>query len=107
VVAHFGHTNTVMRQWIYGAGDPVGNELVYIQRHERHLAEVRDYFRSRPNDLLVFDASTSSGWPEMCAFLEKDVPAVPFPHANSRQQRNSVKVRMKRFVRDRFLSGRR
>lgn len=42
-----------MRKWIYGAGSPLGNEAIYIRRFEAHNAEVLEYFRRRPNDLLV------------------------------------------------------
>jgi hypothetical protein len=36
VVRYFGANSTPMRQWIYGAGSPLGNEDIYIRRYEKH-----------------------------------------------------------------------
>lgn len=88
-VRHFGETPSPMREWIYGAGCPKGNEDVYIARYERHNREVLDYFSQRPNDLLVLDLTESAAWDELCAFLGKDVPGVPFPHSNRAVDRES------------------
>lgn len=52
-VRHLGPRETPLRKWIYGAGSPLGNEAIYIRRFEAHNAEVLEYFRRRPNDLLV------------------------------------------------------
>lgn len=88
-VKHFGETTSPMREWIYGAGCPKGNEDVYIARYERHNREVLDYFSQRPDHLLVFHLSAGTGWDEICAFLGKPVPSVPFPHSNRAVDRES------------------
>lgn len=51
---------------------------VYLQ-HEKNILE---YFKNRPEDLLVIDICAGEGWDKLCAFLNKPVPDVPFPHAN-------------------------
>ena len=104
VVRHFGGSITPMRTWIYGAGDPVGNEAVYRERYERHNREVLDYFADRPGDLLVFRLADGDGWEALCSFLGVAVPDVPFPHANSRQERGMGRVLLRRAKR---LLGRR
>lgn len=76
----FGAKTTPMREWIYGAGSPLGNEARYVERFERHNAEVREYFRDRPGDLLVLRIAEGEGWRELCGFLGHEVPAEPFPH---------------------------
>jgi hypothetical protein len=83
-VKDFATTETPMRRWIYGedAGCPEGNEDTYIARYERHNREVLDYFRDRPDDLLVIDLPNDDGWTRLCAFLGHDIPDEPFPHAN-------------------------
>lgn len=49
-------------------------------RHERH---VHEYFRERPNDLLVMNiCGGEADWEALCAFLEKPLPDVPFPASN-------------------------
>ena len=86
VVAHFGGMTTPMREWIYGAGDPRGNETLYVERYERHNADVLRHFQNRPNDLLVLRITAGDGWGALCPFLDVEVPLVGFPHANKRDQ---------------------
>ncbi|WP_226645161.1 sulfotransferase family protein [Microbulbifer variabilis] len=82
VVKHFGRRETPMRKWIYGLGMPEGNEGIYMKRYNAHNNEVLDYFEARPRDLLIMDLAKGSGWKELCGFLEKQIPNIPFPHAN-------------------------
>ena len=83
-VKDFASTETPMRRWIYGedAGCPEGNEDTYVARYERHNREVLDYFKDRPDDLLVFDLPADASWDKLCAFLGQEIPDEPFPHAN-------------------------
>ena len=98
-VKDFATTETPMRRWIYGedAGCPEGNEETYVARYERHNREVLEYFRDRPDDLLVMDIPADASWDKLCAFLGHDVPDEPFPHANkaslSRRLKNWWKKR--------------
>ena len=80
-VRYFGGEETPMREWIYGHGSPLGFEAVYRARYEAHNAEVASYFEGR-SDLLVLDFEQGDGWPELCAFLEAEIPDPPFPHVN-------------------------
>lgn len=82
VLGHFGEKNTPMRALIYGVGCPAGNEDIYRQRFLRHEQEVREYFRDRPDDLLIFDLKQPAPWQALCAFLGEPVPDTPFPHVN-------------------------
>jgi hypothetical protein len=53
--------------------------------YDRHLADVRDHFRDRPEDLLVLDVCADADpWPALCTFLGTPVPEVPFPRENRR-----------------------
>jgi hypothetical protein len=38
------------------------------------------YFSERSNKLLVLDFELGSGWTELCEFLQKPIPSLPFPH---------------------------
>ena len=89
-IRHFGRRETPMREWIYGAGCPEGNEDIYVSRFERHNREVIDYFGDRPDDLLVFPLTQRGGWNSLCSFLGKDVPNEPFPHANEASEREEA-----------------
>ena len=81
-VRHFGGQKTPMREWIYGAGCPKGNEETYIGVYERHNQAVLSYFRERPNDFIVMDLTRGAGWKDLCAFLDKPIIDGSFPHHN-------------------------
>jgi len=51
---------------------------LFLARFRRHNAEVLEYFRDRPGDLLVMDME-SAGWSELCGFLGVHPPEVPYP----------------------------
>jgi hypothetical protein len=60
------------------------DEEVFVARYRRHNAEVREYFKDRPWDLLTLDMSHDSQeslWVKLCAFLNRPVPEIPYPRA--------------------------
>ena len=87
MVNYFGSFKTKMRGWIYGAACPKGNEELYIKAYRAHNKEVLDYFRHRPEDLLVIDMKKDLGWEKLCQFLGTDVPSQPFPYKNRGEYR--------------------
>ena len=50
-----------------------------LERYRRHNAEVLDYFRARPRDLLVMDMDNGAGWPQLCGRLGEPIPSLPYP----------------------------
>ena len=52
----------------------------FARLHAEHQAAVRAWFADRPEDLLVLDLFEGHGWPELCGFLDRPVPAEPFPN---------------------------
>ena len=102
-VRHFGREETPMRTWIYGIGCPEGNEDTYVKRFEDHNREVLNYFKNRPQDLLVMDLAKGDGWDKLCIFLEVAIPNIAFPHANKASDRETqtaskVFIRVKNFL---------
>ena len=87
MVNHFNEKETPMRQWIYGVGHPRGNENLYLARYNRHNNEVIEYFKGRPEDLLVLRITAGEGWEKLCPFLGTAIPAVAFPRANTAPER--------------------
>jgi hypothetical protein len=63
-------------------GTTVFDEDLFRRGYSRFVAGVLTHFKDRPQDLLVLDVAAGQGWPELCAFLGKPVPAAPFPKAN-------------------------
>ena len=84
LLQHFGGKSTPMRAWIYGTGDPRGQESLYKERYEAHNASVIEHFADRPDDLLVFSITDGEGWERLCPFLGEPRPEMPFPHRRPR-----------------------
>lgn len=98
VVRHFGGEVTPMREWIYGVGNPVGNEDIYLFTYERHNKEVLKYFKNRPDDLLVLAITEGDGWEKLCPFLGEERPNTPFPCKNQAGVRERWEKRKGKFL---------
>jgi hypothetical protein len=62
------------------------NAEIFMARFRRHNAEVLEYFKNRPGDLLVMDMDSGAGWPELCSFLKQRIPFLRYPVALRSQQ---------------------
>lgn len=62
---------------LYGRTD--FDAQTFLQKYRQHNAEVQDYFKNRPQDLLVLNMEAGAGWPELCPFLNKPIPDQPYP----------------------------
>lgn len=71
-------THIVHRE-IYGRTNP--DKEIFLERYRRHNQEVLSYFRGRLDDLLVL--RTDSGWNELCRFLNRPIPIIPYPRLNT------------------------
>jgi hypothetical protein len=76
----FKRAHTYLSNRVYG-GLTFERER-FAMAFETHAANVREYFRGRERDFLLLDICSGEGWSKLCAFLETEEPAVPFPHAN-------------------------
>lgn len=86
-LGQFSGSETPMRRWIYGVGDPTGNEQIFIDRYNKHNAEVIEYFNGR--ELLVLNFFEGDGWYKLCNFLGKQIPDVDFPHLNKAEDKHA------------------
>lgn len=68
---------------LYGQTD--FDEAVFLARYRKHNADVLEYFKDRPDDLLIMDMtkSSSGNWADLCGFLGQPVPSEPYPIAFS------------------------
>lgn len=67
---------------VYGQRD--FDAEVFLNRYRAHNAEVLDYFKDRPNDLLIMDMDKGAGWADLCAFFKQPVPIdTPYPRIES------------------------
>ncbi|MEJ8567753.1 sulfotransferase family protein [Elongatibacter sediminis] len=69
-----------LRIKMYGTADFEPARLT--QAYENHLDAVREHFSNRPDRLFRLRICDGEGWNELCAFLGKDIPDHPFPHAH-------------------------
>jgi len=85
-----GNLNPFRRQW---KDDPFTNKVhrllygqnwfdaeIFLNRYRRHNAEVREYFKDRPGDLLeMWMGDDHLHWISLCSFLDVPIPDVPYP----------------------------
>lgn len=65
-----------------------------------HIERVGDYFRDRPDDLLVLNVTECAGWGPLCAFLGIPEPDEPFPFVNKAAELDELLVRLLRVTGD-------
>lgn len=81
IVARQNEATSQLHTDLYGcfAFDPEK----YASGYTRHVNGVLDYFKDRPEDLLVIDiCGGEQNWVKLCAFLEQPAPEIPFPVTN-------------------------
>lgn len=76
-----------MRVWMFGQhADPSrssASRQAWLDAYRAHNAAVREFFAGSPSDrFMELDLIARPRWDELCRFLARPVPALPFPHAN-------------------------
>lgn len=61
-----------------------------VRAYEEHNEAVLQYFKDRPDDLLVLCWEDDDGWDKLCDFLGAEVPDVPIPRLNEGGYRKAV-----------------
>ncbi len=79
------------RKLAYGYNFPQKHEQEYLQFYKSHNEDVRAYFQGREGDFLEVCWENSDGWKKLCAFLGKNIPDIPFPHANKGEDQQAAK----------------
>lgn len=100
IEGHFGANPDEMQSFVYGrsASAPAGNKARYLEVYTRHEQDVRDWFKDRPEDLLIMDLERGDGWPALCCFLGEPTPAGDFPVRNRSSDRRTLHFRLRRKV---------
>jgi hypothetical protein len=101
---YFRTENYPLFEFVYGFGNPVGHKEVMIERYERHNQEIIDYFKDRPEDLLVIDVSDEGALQDISEFLNKSSTYKKMPHKNAtlrlveKKRINILKTQLKLLV---------
>ena len=88
-------------------GSSVFDEERFRRVHDRHHRDVYDYFDSRPGALLRFRVDAPAPWADLCGFLGKPTPDLPFPRMAlpSIGELSAVDDRNVSRVRDRLIAS--
>jgi len=110
VSKHIGHLPAAHHEWIYGRGKgiPSRHPENALRVYNSHNEEVKEYFRDRPDDLLILDFTRGDRWEKLCAFLGKDIPDIPFPHYNKsseEERKKSGKKYQRKYARQRIKNS--
>jgi hypothetical protein len=64
-----------------GVIPPYNRKHELINEYLSHNKDVTSFFKNK-NNLLIMSFENGDGWKELCAFIEKPIPEIPFPHAH-------------------------
>ena len=70
----------------------------WIQQRNNAHSSILEYFKDRPNDLLIFDVCAGDGYSKLCPFLDVPICTKEFPHRNPRPFRPKVPPKVKQFL---------
>lgn len=60
----------------------VFDEAKFSAGYDRFVQGVLEHFRDRPEKLLSLNITDGDGWEQLCPFLGRSIPDIPFPKAN-------------------------
>ena len=68
-------------KWIPGYKEMQNKiKLISIKYYEEYNNSVIDFFKNKPNKLLIMNIPKGDGWKKLCNFLQLDRPLGSFPH---------------------------
>lgn len=88
---------------VFGIHTFNANRLRYV--YQKYVRDVEEYFKDRPEDLLVMDICGGEGWDKLCPFLNKPIPSSNFPFMVPGSKRKSVSVWPSMVARLRIKTG--
>ena len=88
---------TEYRKHIYGFAMPHKHKQHHLDFYNKHISDVTDYFKNRPEKLLIICWENGDGWEKLSSFLGFEHPDFPLPHLNKRRSNFEViKNRLKK-----------
>jgi hypothetical protein len=68
----------LLRMSVYGSVR--WHEQLFSDAYDEHVAKVCEYFKDRPDDLLLMNICNGDAWEILCPFLDKPIPEKSFPY---------------------------
>ena len=68
------------------------NHKNYEDAYNAYDQRVRTFFRDKPKDRFLECDVAAGGWDELCKFVGKERPSVPFPWLNQGREKAEPKV---------------
>jgi len=68
------------------------DETIFREVHAQFDKEAIAHFKDQPKRLLVMNICKGDGWEQLCPFLEKPIPDMPFPRLNAAQKEDIEKI---------------
>lgn len=81
----FSCDNVGLVEYLYNVPYKHLDREAFARKWDSHLSEVREFFRDKPDKLIVLNVDEGSGWKDLCEFLDKPIPKIPYPHAHTYQ----------------------
>jgi len=91
VVRHWGSIKVPLHKKIYNVPCAEGFESTYIEMYQKHNQEVLQFFRNKPN-FLVMKQGKDFNYKSLCNFLQLEIPNVQFPHS---RKNNRIRAKYK------------
>lgn len=85
-----GHTAVNAR--LYGGKYPSENEDRAKLAYKVYNREINRFFSNGTYDFLKVCWENGDGWGELCEFLKKPIPDIPFPHVNSSKPKDEIRI---------------
>ncbi len=86
----FGGYIRPQNEWIYGRHKGLFKDKEHaVNRYKRHNADIKEYFKDRPDDLLILNLSEGNNWEKLCFFLGEKMPKTEFPHSNKSSEKKN------------------
>ena len=57
-------------------------KTIFIETYNKHIHNVKNYFKNRTIDLLIINIIAGEGYEKLCPFLRKKILGEVFPHKN-------------------------
>ncbi len=78
------------------------DRLEMLARYQKRNDAIINYFKDRPDDLLIMNVCAGDGWKTLCPFLGIEPVDTLFPHENKTKRRKTAMQTLKEYIQTRL-----